>query len=522
MPLSPGSITSFSFTWGGKTRTYWIYIPNPQPTEKMGVMVALHAGTQDAMGFRTMAKLDAASNARGIAVVYPEGIGRSWNAGGCCGTAVTQNIDDLGFVTEILARLPGQGNFDMTRVWAMGFSNGAMLAHLLASKRSEHFAAIGACSGGLLQRTVTPTYKIPILHCHGLEDTHVPYMGGIGPDALDHFNHPSIPNVVIPYWDTANGANASAVVLPKSGYTIETHTGVAPVVLYKLTTLGHVYVTGTPIDETATILDFVRLYRRQGQMADVASVKVLWARRIKLNSTQTGAIEVAVRIRNTGTVEWASSARSVRGHVKLKDGTFFRDVSVSGAIIDVDVPQGAEIDRVIQFRSAGFTAGLNMVDLFHNETLVIVDVVQETVGWIGSPAASFYVSEATGLVEDLRLAADRLGLRVAPAFTTAVPTSGSPAGVFDHTVDSSGAHYYLGFTAFATGGARRITAYVTKAGESEQPYGSYLIPADTTLPVDLRNLRVGPGGRFRMVAEVNASGGFVDMHLDYLRLPWED
>lgn len=41
----------------------------------------------------------------GFITAAPQGIGRSWNAGVCCGDAQAQNIDDVGFTRELVATL---------------------------------------------------------------------------------------------------------------------------------------------------------------------------------------------------------------------------------------------------------------------------------------------------------------------------------------------------------------------------------------------------------------------------------
>src|SRR5579872_839869 len=48
--------------------------------------------------------MDAESDAQGFVLVYPQGTGAipSWNAGACCGTAVSSNLDDVGFVSSLL------------------------------------------------------------------------------------------------------------------------------------------------------------------------------------------------------------------------------------------------------------------------------------------------------------------------------------------------------------------------------------------------------------------------------------
>ena len=96
----------------------------------MAVVVGLHAGTQAAAGFQSMTGLNGYADSRGFVAIYPEGLGNSWNAGGCCGFASNHDIDDLGFVNSMLGRLTPIANVDLTRVSMFGHSNGAMLAQI--------------------------------------------------------------------------------------------------------------------------------------------------------------------------------------------------------------------------------------------------------------------------------------------------------------------------------------------------------------------------------------------------------
>lgn len=135
-------------------------------------------------------------------------------------------------------------------------------------------------------------------------------------------------------------------------------------------------------------------------MADAATITVLWARRVKLGSSQTGGIEVHVQVTNSGDVSWSAGARKIRGHVAINSGPntglFFRDPAVSGSTIEGAVAPTGSVTQSVIFQSAGFTPTLQMQDLMRGDTLLIVDVVNEGVGWIGNPCASFYVKDANG------------------------------------------------------------------------------------------------------------------------------
>ena len=112
-------------------------------------------------------------------VVYPNGTGNqgSWNAGSCCeGNA----SDDVAFVKLLVNQLHGKFLIDEDRIFAVGMSNGAMLANRLACELPEIIAAIGTVAGVRVVDPCTPSRPVAILHIHGDIDRVVPYDGKDG------------------------------------------------------------------------------------------------------------------------------------------------------------------------------------------------------------------------------------------------------------------------------------------------------------------------------------------------------
>lgn len=72
----------------------------------------------------------------------------SWNAGGCCGTAPDRRVDDVGFVRAIASWLKSAMCAD-DDLFAMGFSNGAMMANRLGCEAADLFRGIAPVEGGI-------------------------------------------------------------------------------------------------------------------------------------------------------------------------------------------------------------------------------------------------------------------------------------------------------------------------------------------------------------------------------------
>jgi polyhydroxybutyrate depolymerase len=163
-------------------RRYIVWLPvSSRGKGPFPVVLAFHGGYGMAEGLEERAALHTAPEADGYVIVYPEGYQRSWNAGACCGPAMRNNIDEVKFVHAILDDLESLVSIDRRRIYATGFSNGAMLCYFLACTMSDEIAAIAPVAGAM-QRPLSdewrPNRPVPVFHLHGISDRWSPYDGG--------------------------------------------------------------------------------------------------------------------------------------------------------------------------------------------------------------------------------------------------------------------------------------------------------------------------------------------------------
>jgi polyhydroxybutyrate depolymerase len=120
-------------------------------------------------------------------IVYPDavkskqtGVSHGWNAGFCCGSGWVDQVDDVGFVSQLITEL--QAKYDINQVGVVGMSNGAMFAHRLAAELPDRLSAVVSVAGsvGANGTVISPTKPLPALLIHGKLDTIVPYGGGAG------------------------------------------------------------------------------------------------------------------------------------------------------------------------------------------------------------------------------------------------------------------------------------------------------------------------------------------------------
>jgi len=173
---------------GSRTRTFRVHLP-PGFAERgpLPVLLAFHGGGGSAQGFQKYAGLDAVADRESFLVVYPDGSGKlgrrllTWNAGGCCGSAQRDHVDDVAFAVRVLGDLARDLPLDRTRVYATGHSNGAMMAYRLAAEAAERIAAIAPVAGAMQLTTFAPARPMPVLHVHSVDDPRALYAGGLGP-----------------------------------------------------------------------------------------------------------------------------------------------------------------------------------------------------------------------------------------------------------------------------------------------------------------------------------------------------
>lgn len=176
---SKGEMRNGELRHGGRDRQYRIHIPEAASEESpVPVIVALHGGwgTGDAMADQS-GLTDAAAR-QGMAVVYPNGIWRSWNAGSCCGRAQSGGVDDVGFIRALVEKLSEEDCIDGARVFGTGFSNGAMMTHRIACEAPDVYRAIAPVAGGPMFEDCASEQGVPALLMVGREDERIPWDGG--------------------------------------------------------------------------------------------------------------------------------------------------------------------------------------------------------------------------------------------------------------------------------------------------------------------------------------------------------
>ena len=138
--------------------------------------------------------------------VYGQGAnGGIWNIGGYY---PLHKVNEPDYVTAMYNWLKQNTPVDTKRVYAIGTSNGALLAHYLAIQ-TNIFAAIVAISGSLYTDEMkTDTQPTAILQVHGTLDKTIPYNGGFTKYQYTFLSAEES----VSSWAKVNGCNAQPTI----------------------------------------------------------------------------------------------------------------------------------------------------------------------------------------------------------------------------------------------------------------------------------------------------------------------
>ena len=268
---------------GGVERSFLLDLPEVVRPGAALVLV-FHGYTDSAEGIRRTAGFTPLVAEHGFVAVYPNGTGAgpflTFNSGGVEWSLVTEQPDDVAFVSRLLDDLATVVNVDPKRVFATGMSNGAMMAYRAGAELADTIASIAPVAGPLALASIAPARPVPVLHFHGSLDQFTPLEGGVGRRSVTRTHHRGVVDG-LREWARHNGLDPLPVTTPvpcaDEGITIERVAwggpGEAEVVLYRIDGGGHTWPGMTPdsfylgtatrsFEANPLILDFFRRHPR--------------------------------------------------------------------------------------------------------------------------------------------------------------------------------------------------------------------------------------------------------------------
>lgn len=182
--LAPGDDVDLELEHDGRTRRYNIHVgQSVDPTRPAPLLLNFHGLNNSPRIQEAFSGMKAVADQEGFVVVYPQGLGASFNAGSCCGSSASSNVDDFGFSLATIDDVAKRVCIDDRRIYATGFSNGGYMSNLLACRAADVFAAIAPVAGAMGVTDCEPARPMPVIGFHGTSDFIVPYRSGV--DAID-------------------------------------------------------------------------------------------------------------------------------------------------------------------------------------------------------------------------------------------------------------------------------------------------------------------------------------------------
>lgn len=170
-------------------RPYGLTVPEGYSGESaVPLVVLLHGYTSNGEQQATYFGLPALAEKAGFLLATPNGTrdrmgNRFWNATDACCDWFRTGVDDVAYVDAVIDEVSAKYQVDPARVFLVGHSNGAFMAHRYACDRSGRVAAIVTLAGMQWkdQANCKPESPVSVLHVHGRNDTTVRYEGGLTP-----------------------------------------------------------------------------------------------------------------------------------------------------------------------------------------------------------------------------------------------------------------------------------------------------------------------------------------------------
>jgi len=179
--LAPGDYTLVTVS-GLLPRYYLVHVPASYTGQSaVPLLLDIHGFTSYAADERKYSGQLQQSDQRGFIAVWPDGIGLSWNAYGCCAAANATNIDDVGFLRQVIVAMKGRANIDENRVFVTGISNGGGMAQRMACEAADLVRAAASVSFPLNTNSCHPAKPIGLTEIAATGDTTIAYAGSTPP-----------------------------------------------------------------------------------------------------------------------------------------------------------------------------------------------------------------------------------------------------------------------------------------------------------------------------------------------------
>ncbi|WP_306744688.1 alpha/beta hydrolase family esterase [Saccharothrix yanglingensis] len=180
-PVTDAATTVREISVAGRTRSYRLRA-SPAPVDDPGrpLALVLHGKGGSAEEMERHSGLNAVADAAGVALAYLEGVDEGWSASPKPTELRPDPAADVDFARAVVDELTDVAQVDPDHVYAVGLSEGGIMALRLAAEHPDWFAAVASVAGQLPgpPAEVRPTGPVPVLSIYGDADPLRP-IGGL-------------------------------------------------------------------------------------------------------------------------------------------------------------------------------------------------------------------------------------------------------------------------------------------------------------------------------------------------------
>ena len=183
--ISP-AITPAGLVVGGD-RPVTVHVPASYDASRPApLLLVLHGFTGSGDEMVDYFKLADAAEKAGFVYAAPDGTkdsngDRFWNATDACCNFHGSSVDDVAYLSSVIADIQGELAIDPKRIAVIGHSNGGFMSYRMACERSELVAAIVSLAGATYADPADckPREPVSVAQVHGTVDEVIHFSGGV-------------------------------------------------------------------------------------------------------------------------------------------------------------------------------------------------------------------------------------------------------------------------------------------------------------------------------------------------------
>jgi polyhydroxybutyrate depolymerase len=162
-----------------------VQLPSAGSERPSPLLLLLHGYGSTGVEAEAYLRLGQVAAERGVVFAAPDGTVDSdgnhyWNATDACCDLDHAEVDDAGYLANLVEEIEGIADIDPKRIYLVGHSNGGFMTYRMACEHADIVAGIVSLAGATFVEPddCEPSEPVSVLQIHGTADDVVAYGGG--------------------------------------------------------------------------------------------------------------------------------------------------------------------------------------------------------------------------------------------------------------------------------------------------------------------------------------------------------